>query len=108
MTPDRKEHLLSLVASLITKLSTIYREPIPPEQRLSLTLRHLATGQSQTSLGLQYRIGRPTISKIIPETCTAIYDAHVAKYVNTPSSHEDWLAISQHFEDRGNVPHIAQ
>ena len=63
MTPDRKEHLLFLCAPLITKLSTNYREPIPPEQRLSLTTRHLATGKSQIYLSLQYRIGRQTISK---------------------------------------------
>ena len=92
------EHLLSLVAPYITKLSTNYRELIPPERRLSLTLRHFDTGECQISLSLQYRIGRETISKIIPETCKAVYDALVAKYVNTPSSHEDWLAIPQQFE----------
>ena len=37
MTPDRKEYLLSLGAPRTTKLLTNYREPIPPEQRLSLT-----------------------------------------------------------------------
>ena len=51
-------------------------------------------------------IGRLTISKIIHETCKAIYDALVAKYVNTPSSQEHWLAISQQFEDQWNLPHI--
>ena len=56
---------------------------------------------------MQYRIGRQTISKLIPEACKAIYDALVAKYINTPLSHEDWLAISQQFEDRWNLPHIA-
>ena len=49
MAPDRKEHLLSLVALHITKLSTNYKQPIPPEQRLLLTLRRLATGESQIS-----------------------------------------------------------
>ena len=107
MTADRKVHLISLGAPLITKLSTNYGEPIPSEQRFSHTLRHLATGESQISLSLQYiRIGRQKISKIIPETCIAIYDALVAKYVNTPSSLDDWLAISQQFEDRWNLPHI--
>ena len=106
MTPDRKKYLLSLGAPLVAKLSTNYREPISPEQRLSLTLRHLATGESQISLSLQYRIERQTISKIIPETRKAIYDALVAKHDNTPSSQEDWLAISQQFEDRWNLPHI--
>ena len=44
MTPGRMEHLFNLVAPSITKLSTNYRQPIPSQQRLSLTLRHLATG----------------------------------------------------------------
>ena len=106
MTPNRKDRLLSLCAPLITKLSTNYREPISPEQRLSLTMRHLATRQSQISLSLQYRTGQQTISKITPETCKAIYDALVAKYINTPWSPEDWLAISHQFEDQWNLPHI--
>ena len=53
MTPDRMEYLFSLGGPYITKLSTNYRKPIPPEHRLSLTLRHLATGESQISLSLQ-------------------------------------------------------
>ena len=93
MTPDRMEHLFSLVAPYITKLSTNYREPIPPEQRLLLTLRQLAGGESHISLSLQYRIGRQTTSKIIPETCKAIYDALVAKY-----RHRKMVAISKQFE----------
>ena len=72
MTPGPMKHLLSLVAPRIAKLSTNYREPIPPQHRLSVTLRHLATGESHISLSLQYRLGRQTISKIIPETCEAI------------------------------------
>ena len=73
MTSDRQEFLLSLSAPLITKLLTNYKEPIPPEQRLSLTLRHLAAGESQISLKLQYHIRQQTFSKIIPEACKAIY-----------------------------------
>ena len=69
-------------------------------------MRHLAKGKSQISLRLQYRVEQQAISKIIPETCKAIYDALAAKYVNTPSSQEYWLAISQQFEDRWNLSHI--
>ena len=70
------------------------------------TLRHLGTGKSQISLSLQYRIEQQTFSKIIPETCKTIYDVLVAKYVNTPSSQEYWLASSPQFEDRWNLPHM--
>ena len=72
MKPNRKEYLLSSGAPLVTKLLINYRKPIPLQQRLSLTLRHLATGESQISLSLQYRIERQTISKIILETCKTI------------------------------------
>ena len=89
MTLNRMEHILSLGALLVTKLSTDYREPISPEQRLSLTLSYLATGESQISISLQNCIERQAISKIIPETCKAVCDALVAKYVDTPSLQED-------------------
>ena len=69
MSPHNFEYLLSLVAPNITKQTTNFRKPIPPQLRLSVTLRHLATGESHISLSLQYRIGRQTVSKIIPDTC---------------------------------------
>ena len=106
MTPGRMEHLFNLVAPRITKLSTNYRQPIPQQQRPSLTLRHLATGESHISLSLQYRIGCQTVSKIIPETCKAIYDVLTPTYVNMPTSSDEWLAVSKQFEVKWNLPHV--
>ena len=106
MSPSRFEHLLTLIAPKITKKTTNYREPIPPDQRLSLTLRHLATGESQISLSLQYRIGRQTISKITPETCKAISDALAPEYVSMPTSAEGWLVVSKHFQEKWDLPHV--
>ena len=106
MTPGQMEHLFNLVAPCITKLSSNYRQPIPSQQRLSLTLRHLVTGESHISLSLQYRIGRQTVSKIIPETCKAIYDVLTRTYVNTPTSSDEWLAVSKQFEVKWNLPHV--
>ncbi|KAK4295749.1 hypothetical protein Pmani_031711 [Petrolisthes manimaculis] len=57
----------------IQKQNTHLREAIPPEQRLSVTLRYLATGESRRSLGFQYRISHNLISKIIPEVSSAIF-----------------------------------
>ena len=106
MNPGRMEHLFNLVAPRITKLSTNYRPSIPPQQRLLLTLCHLATGKSHISLSFQYRIGRQTVSKIIPETYKAFYDVLTPTYVNTPTSSEEWLAVSKQFEVNWNLPHV--
>ena len=106
MSPYNFEYLLSLVAPNITKQTTNFRKPIPPQLRLSVTLRHLATGESHISLSLQYRIGRQTVSKIIPDICKAIYEAIAPIYLKKPSSPEEWLQISQDFNDRWNLPHV--
>ena len=105
MTPLSFEHFLSLVAAKIAKQTTNYREPIPPQQRLSVTFCHLATGESHISLSLQYRIGHQTVSKIIPETCKAIYEAVAPIYMKMPTSPEEWLKISEEFQVKWNLPH---
>ena len=65
MSPDRFEHLLSLIEPLVKKETTNFREPISASERLSITLRFLATGESQQSLSFAYRIGKATVSKIV-------------------------------------------
>jgi len=49
------------------------REPISAAERLSMTIRFLASGDSMTSISYQYLIGLTTVSNIIDETCTAIW-----------------------------------
>ena len=47
MTPQRFEHLLSLVGTHLQRTTTKMREPISPAERLVLTLRFLASGDLQ-------------------------------------------------------------
>ena len=62
--------------------------PIPPEERLTVTLRYLATGESYESLMYQFRIHKTTISKIIQEVCIAIYKVLQPIYMRFSSSKE--------------------
>ena len=76
------EELLTKVTPYIERNDTNMREAISvSEKRLSLTLRFLATGDSYHSLEYLYRIPVPTLSKIIPETCQAIYDCLRTDYL---------------------------
>ena len=43
-----------------------------PAERLPLTLRFLATGETYRSLSFQFRISRSAISYIVQEVCEAI------------------------------------
>ncbi|KAI2647998.1 Adenylosuccinate synthetase 1, chloroplastic [Labeo rohita] len=61
--------LLSMVEPFITKTNRVMRKSISAKERLSVTLRFLATGESFKSLGFQFRLGSTTIGKIVEETC---------------------------------------
>ena len=64
MSPDRFDHLLSLVHDGLVKKFHI-RKPISPEERLAVTLRYLASGDSQTSIGFLLKLGLSTVNGII-------------------------------------------
>lgn len=66
-------NLLEMVSPLIQKTDTNMRKAISPGERLALTLRFLATGDSFMSLQYLFRIPQSTISTIVPEVCDAIY-----------------------------------
>lgn len=66
------EYLLELITPIIQKQNTVMRKAITPKERLILTLRYLATGDTYMSLMYLFRIPANTISVIIPEVC-AIY-----------------------------------
>ena len=80
------------------------REAIPPAERVALTLRFLATGESFHSLLFQFRISRQAISYIVEELCDAIAQVIGERFMQVPSSREDWLLISRLFNERWNFP----
>lgn len=85
------------------KYRCLQRAEISPGERLALTLRYLATDNSQISLSYNFRIA-PTVCSILQETCTAIWDVLYMEYVKTPSTVDDWRGISLQFGQIWNFP----
>lgn len=75
MSPTDFEYLLTIIAPKISRQDTIMRSAISPQDRLALTLRFLATGDSYTSLQYTFRISKQSMSCIVPEVCEAIIKA---------------------------------
>ena len=61
------------MAPLIEKKNTVMRNAIPPNERLTATLRFLAAGRSYEDLKFTTIISPQALGYIVPETCEAIY-----------------------------------
>ena len=104
MSPERLDHLLSLIAPFITKERCRSRTPISASERLCLCLRYLATGETQQLLAFSFRIGRATVSKAVKETCHEIWEGLQGEFLKVPQTAEEWSKIADDFETEWNFP----
>ena len=105
MSPERFDHLITLVREQIEEKDTAFRKPFPAACGLAITLRYLASGETQQSLSYSYSIGRSTVSTVIVKTCKAIYTAFKDHYLKSPSIEDARKAIAAKFEV-SNFAHI--
>ena len=59
MTPEFFEMIKTRLEPHLARQATNYRAPISVGEKLALTIRYLATGESYTSLSCQFMVGRP-------------------------------------------------
>ncbi|XP_066598848.1 uncharacterized protein [Prorops nasuta] len=75
------------------------------QERLSIILRYLATGNLLVSLSYLYLAGLTTVSNIIGETTEIIWDCLHKEVIPPMLTKHDWLRISNHFENKWNFNH---
>ena len=82
------EFILGKISHLISprRMSNL---PTMHDDRLALTLRYTATGESFQSLSFQFRISLNSVSYIINGCCNALVDELVPVFVKTPSSDQE-------------------
>ena len=73
----------------LRKSITNFRKPLEVRLKLAVTLRHLSTGESYTSLQYHWRVGRTTICKFVPQVCKAILKEFQQGYLVCPTDPED-------------------
>src|SRR5258705_6152642 len=98
-------NLLDLIGDKLKKADTVMREAITPAQRLAVTLRYMATGNSFRELSYWFRLGERTIAYIVLETCQVICDT--LNYLFTlPSTPAEWEEVAKDFFELWNFPRL--
>ena len=105
MEPAMFDELLHRIRPRKAKQDTWYLQAIDPGLKLVPTLRHLATGDTYTSLSYDFRVNNCTISTYVPGVCTAIVEEYKYEVIPCPTTSEEWHVIAEEFERRWNVPH---
>ena len=89
MTPD-----IDRVGPTILKMHTRYREPHEPSLQLSLTFRHLASGNKYASMKFGWRVPHNTILLLVSEVCNARIDEYKNEILACPNTPVGWRTIS--------------
>ena len=84
----------------LRKSITNFRKPLEVGLKLAVTLRHVSTGESYTSLQYHWSVGRSTIYKFVPQVCKAILKEFQQEYLVCPTDPEDWKKIDERFRNR--------
>ncbi|KAB0803464.1 hypothetical protein PPYR_00434 [Photinus pyralis] len=103
MSPESYELLVSIVKPLVTIYKTNFREPIPFEEWLTVTLRYLATGESFHSLSFRFRISHNRMSVMINILLSQIYNGLKEKYLKFPDTAK-FLEIAEGFKNKKKFP----
>jgi hypothetical protein len=102
MSPELFDEIVERLTPHIEKKDTAMRKAISPAERLAITLRYMATGNSYHSLMYEFRVAHNTISIIVRETCEAIIKEFKMEVLPTPCTNEEWQDVADGFSKRWN------
>ncbi|XP_073425099.1 WD repeat-containing protein 76 isoform X1 [Dendrobates tinctorius] len=97
------DRLLQILSPELSYCSTFRKKANSAEERLLITLRFLATGESYTSLEIQFRVGKSTISQIVRRTCNVIWQKLQPIVMPSPTE-KTWLQVAAGFQSVANFP----
>lgn len=92
-------YLLELIRPSIKRDDTVMKRSITPHERLSATLRFLATGRTYEDLKFSTCISKSALSNIIPETCDVIYTVLKQDYLKVSKMYINFILYYYKFLD---------
>ena len=105
MDYDTFLNLLAAIEPFISPQESYHEvATIKANERLALTLRFLATGETFRSLGFRFRISRSALSYIVISVCEALINHLGNLCLKTPSTNEEWMFVAREFHKKWPFP----
>ena len=102
MSRTKFDELLSFVSPVIGKQSTVMGNTISPSERLAVTLQYLVTGHAQCKVAAGYRKRPSAVTRIITETCGAIWTSLKRMlYLDCLSNVSKWKVLLKNLKVNG-------
>ena len=106
MTRNTFKYLCREVGPFISKKTTQMREPISVERRVAVTIWRLATNVEYRTLAELFGLGHSTVGVIVLETCEAIAQHLLTRYVRFPQG-QTLTNVVNGFDARCGFPQAA-
>ncbi|XP_074032172.1 uncharacterized protein [Leptinotarsa decemlineata] len=88
------EFLINMIGPRVARQDTNFKKCITVAEKLAITLRFLATGDSFQSLMYLFRISKQSISAIVPEVCEAIINGNSEQHLDSYSSYRVFRTVN--------------
>lgn len=100
--PELFGEMVDRLTPILAKKHTRMREPLSVGLKLAVTLRHLASGDSYTSLQYSFRVSKTAICRFVPKVCQAIIDIYKPEVLKCPRTPEEWNQVAEGYSKRWN------
>ncbi|XP_069603271.1 uncharacterized protein [Ranitomeya imitator] len=103
LTVTAFDNMMEILRPDLTCEDPVLRPTFSAEERLLLTLRFLATGESFASLHLRFRVEPSAISNIVGSTCSIVWQKLQPIVMPSPTE-ETWRQVAAGFQTVANFP----
>ncbi|KAL4705107.1 hypothetical protein ACJJTC_006430 [Scirpophaga incertulas] len=97
------DELVTILKNDLTRRGNRNGDGINPEERITVTLRYLATGKNFKDIGFDFMIGNTTVNRIVRETCRIIWQKLYPNEMPMPTT-SAWIQNAQDFYANSQFP----
>ena len=106
MDRDTFDVLLNLLHPSLLRQNTSLHNCIPPEKVLALGLYHLAHGNSYSTIGANFGVGKSTVIEAVQDVTEALFDLR-NEYIKFPVTEAETIASIETFSELSDLPNVA-